>query len=123
MKLLALSVLLLVAAISTPAKAHDEAVHGMNAYYGSADRDQINNQDIHLTRMDVKNIQKSLMHMGYKPGRVDGVYGRETTAAVKKFQHDRHLGGKGKMNALTMGALHVSAEHDFNHGLNRNYNN
>ncbi len=124
MKRFAINVLLAAALISAPAMASTGFVEGkrMNSYYGASERDQVNKETIKLSRQDVKNIQISLRKEGYKPGKIDGIYGWQTRAAVKAFQKDRNLRGNGKMTALTLGELRVSVALDFDHKLDRNYN-
>ena len=39
----------------------------------------------------VANIQMSLTRLGYNPGPVDGVYGRQTADAISQFQHANRL--------------------------------
>jgi peptidoglycan hydrolase-like protein with peptidoglycan-binding domain len=123
MKYFALGILLAsVAVVGTPAQADWKESNRMHGYYSAAERDHVSRDSVKLHRNDVKNIQLALKEAGYKPGPIDGVYGRETTAAVKKFQMDRHLKGNGKINERTLGALRVNTGLDEDHNLNRNYN-
>lgn len=39
----------------------------------------------------VANIQMSLTRLGFNPGPVDGVYGRQTADAISQFQHANRL--------------------------------
>ena len=39
----------------------------------------------------VYNIQLSLTRLGYNPGPVDGIYGRQTADAISQFQHANRL--------------------------------
>ena len=57
---------------------------------------------------DVKNCQLLLIGKGYNPGKVDGVYGKNTEIAVKNFQTDakldiNRLGTVGKKTAEALG--------------------
>lgn len=57
---------------------------------------------------DVKNCQLLLIGKGYNPGKVDGVYGKNTKIAVKNFQTDakldiNRLGTVGKRTAEALG--------------------
>lgn len=123
MKKIAMSVLLATVAFGAPAMASDfKEGHRVDSYYSAAERDQVNEGVVRLSKSDIKNIQLALKKSGYKPGKIDGVYGRETTAAVKKFQKDRHLKADGKATPLTLGALRVATKVDFDHKLGRNYN-
>lgn len=111
------------AVMAAPAMATEwKESNRMHSYYSAAERDQVNVELVKLHRNDIKNIQLALREAGYKPGRVDGIYGPETTKAVKKFQKDRNLRGDGKINARTLGALRVTTSLDLDHKLGRNYN-
>ena len=41
--------------------------------------------------LSVHDAQVHLIHLGYETGTADGVLGRKTKAAIKKFQTERHL--------------------------------
>jgi len=51
--------------------------------------------------------QEALKAAGYHLGEPDGKPGPETTAAVKKFQGDRHLPVTGKLDSITLSALGI----------------
>ena len=53
----------------------------------------------------VKRLQRRLQRSGFSPGRADGRYGPRTMAAVKRFQHARHLPASGIASAATLRAL------------------
>ena len=55
----------------------------------------------------VAAAQEMLKAAGYHLGDADGKSGPETTAAVKKFQGDRHLPVTGKLDSITLAALGV----------------
>jgi peptidoglycan hydrolase-like protein with peptidoglycan-binding domain len=55
----------------------------------------------------VLRAQEALIAAGYSLGEPDGKAGPATTAAVKKFQGDRHLPVTGKLDAITLAALGV----------------
>jgi len=59
-----------------------------------------------LTEM-ITQAQDALKNAGYHLGEPDGKPGPETTAAVKKFQGDRHLPVTGKLDSITLAALGV----------------
>jgi len=50
-------------------------------------------------------IQRRLAELGYQPGKLDGIPGRETAAAVKQFQRARNLVVDGIVGQKTMAAL------------------
>jgi len=56
--------------------------------------------------------QEALKAAGYHLGEPDGKPGPETTAAVKKFQGDRHLPVTGKLDSITLAALGVGKSSD-----------
>ncbi len=56
--------------------------------------------------------QEALQAAGYHLGEPDGKPGPETTAAVKKFQGDRHLPVTGKLDSITLAALGVGKSSD-----------
>ncbi|MFC4557509.1 S41 family peptidase [Virgibacillus kekensis] len=53
------------------------------------------------TGVKVKNIQVMLKGLGYKPGRTDGYFSKDTQTAVKNFQTDNDLKVTGKVDAKT----------------------
>src|SRR6185312_9562693 len=53
----------------------------------------------------VKRLQRRLERSGFSPGTADGRYGPRTAAAVKRFQHARHLAASGIASAATLRAL------------------
>lgn len=55
----------------------------------------------------VTQAQEALRNAGYHLGDPDGKSGPETTAAVKKFQGDRHLPVTGKLDSITLSALGI----------------
>lgn len=56
----------------------------------------------------VLHAQEALAALGYNLGEPDGKAGASTTAAVKRFQTDRHLPVTGKLDSITLAALGVS---------------
>jgi photosystem II stability/assembly factor-like uncharacterized protein len=56
--------------------------------------------------------QEALQAAGYHLGELDGKAGPATTAAVKKFQGDRHLPVTGKLDSITLAALGVGKSGD-----------
>lgn len=54
---------------------------------------------------DVKQLQKDLNYLGYSAGQVDGIYGWQTTQAVKNFQRNNGLavdGIAGRQTAMAV---------------------
>lgn len=55
--------------------------------------------------MKIIEVQQALAQLGFKPGPLDGVWGRQTAAAVRAFQTSRSLEPDGILGPLTIGAL------------------
>jgi photosystem II stability/assembly factor-like uncharacterized protein len=60
----------------------------------------------------IKQAQEALKAAGYHVGEPDGKPGPATTAALKKFQGDRHLPVTGKLDVITLAALGVGKGSD-----------
>lgn len=58
----------------------------------------------------VKKLQQALQDKGLYTGKIDGVYGSGTTAAVKAFQQQKGLTRDGIAGKNTLGALYAAAE-------------
>ena len=58
----------------------------------------------------LQQVQRQLAARGYDPGPADGVMGKKTREALKRFQTDNDLlGPSGSIDAQTLAALHSSA--------------
>ena len=57
----------------------------------------------------VKTVQKKLKNWGYYSGVVDGIYGSQTTAAVKYFQRKNKLVVDGIAGPKTLSAMGISS--------------
>lgn len=55
--------------------------------------------------MKILEIQTALANLGYRPGPLDGVWGRQTAAAVKEFQTKHGLTPDGVLGPITIAAL------------------
>ena len=55
--------------------------------------------------LTTKQIQKRLLDLGYNPGAVDGVRGRQTNAAIRQFQTDNALSADGIVGPVTRSKL------------------
>jgi photosystem II stability/assembly factor-like uncharacterized protein len=60
----------------------------------------------------IMEAQEALLAAGYHLGEPDGKPGPATTAALKKFQVDRHLPATGKLDAITLAALGIGKGSD-----------
>lgn len=59
----------------------------------------------HVEQMSVMEVQTRLLELGYQPGKPDGMFGRRTADALRKYQHDNHLPVTGRADAETMEKL------------------
>lgn len=67
-----------------------------------------NNQPISphkLSRGDVRQVQQALDKDGFKAGRTDGRWGKETRNAVKQFQQSKQMQATGQLNEQTVADL------------------
>ena len=55
--------------------------------------------------MDTRQIQALLVYLGYDPGEVDGLPGKNTRRAVLEFQMAEGLTADGRPGPLTQAAL------------------
>jgi ankyrin repeat protein len=53
----------------------------------------------------VYQVQKVLKELGYDPGSPDGIWGKKTTSAIKRFQLDNGLPVTGRLDAQTQAKL------------------
>lgn len=62
-----------------------------------------------MSRGDVKQVQQALDKDGFKAGRADGRWGRETANAVKQFQQSKQLQATGQLDEQTVADLGLDA--------------
>lgn len=55
----------------------------------------------------VFKTQKKLQELGYNPGPLDGIWGKKTKSALKRFQHDNSLFMTGKLDSITKEKLSI----------------
>lgn len=53
----------------------------------------------------LRRVQAALKAAGHDPGPIDGVWGAQTSAAVKAFQKSKNLETTGELGPKTMNAL------------------
>jgi peptidoglycan hydrolase-like protein with peptidoglycan-binding domain len=58
----------------------------------------------------VKAIQEALAAAGCKPGPIDGVFGKSTDAAVRRYQRTHGLTVDGVVGPITARRLNVNLE-------------
>src|SRR5437868_1368744 len=58
----------------------------------------------------IMRVQEALSAAGYHLGEPDGKPGPATTAALKKFQDDRHLPVTGRLDSITLAALGIGKD-------------
>jgi peptidoglycan hydrolase-like protein with peptidoglycan-binding domain len=59
----------------------------------------------------VRDVQRRLVQLGYRPGPVDGLFGPRTRAAVRWFQYKHGLATRGRVNRSTLAVLHARSDH------------
>lgn len=69
---------------------------GERGYYSFGDTDQ-----------NIRTIQEALRYLGYEVGPLDGIYGKKTLEAVRKFQKDTRIRLDGIFGPQTLGSLKV----------------
>jgi peptidoglycan hydrolase-like protein with peptidoglycan-binding domain len=70
----------------------------------------------------VADIQKALQKLGYDPGKIDGVMGPHTQAAIKKFQKANGLAADGVVGPKTQAALDKALQGGAGPGVGREGN-
>ena len=60
----------------------------------------------------IRRVQQTLNKRGFDAGHVDGVWGPQTTAAIRNFQMKEHLPASGRLDERTMTALGLSNRSD-----------
>ena len=62
-----------------------------------------------LSRQQVMQIQQALDRNGFRAGRADGIWGRETQAALVNFQQSKNMGAaNGELDDATLAALELN---------------
>lgn len=54
---------------------------------------------------EVRDLQKKLIQIGYQVGKVDGIYGKKTQSAVKRFQQEHGIKADGIAGTRTIKEL------------------
>jgi hypothetical protein len=61
--------------------------------------------EAHMTEADRRQIQAALLHLGYYDGQVDGIFGADTRAAIRRFQHEIKAEMTGEITPAEAGRL------------------
>ena len=59
----------------------------------------------------VREVQRRLLGLGYRPGPVDGLFGPRTEAAARWFQYKHGLPTTGRVNDVTLEVLRARSDH------------
>jgi peptidoglycan hydrolase-like protein with peptidoglycan-binding domain len=59
----------------------------------------------------VRDVQRRLRRLGYRPGPVDGLFGPRTEAAARWFQYKHGLRSTGRVGVATVALLHARSDH------------
>jgi len=81
--------------------------------YASTQQNYPSPQSPELTQDTLKQVQERLQQQGMYHGRIDGVWGRGTEAAVRSYQQQHNLNASGKLDVDTLASLNL--------GTNQNY--
>jgi peptidoglycan hydrolase-like protein with peptidoglycan-binding domain len=60
----------------------------------------------------VREVQRRLRQLGYRPGPVDGLFGPRTRAATLWFQYKHRLRTTGRVNRYTLAVLQARSNHE-----------
>ena len=52
-----------------------------------------------MTEVDRKSVQTALERLGYYPGPIDGKFGPDTRAAIRRYQHELGTEMTGRLSA------------------------
>jgi peptidoglycan hydrolase-like protein with peptidoglycan-binding domain len=58
-----------------------------------------------MTEANRRDVQIALARLGYYDGRIDGVFGPDTRAAIRRWQHEVHTTMTGQLTAAEASRL------------------
>jgi len=87
----------------------DSSSQSNQAGQSSSSSGQSNQVSANDARQSIKNVQVKLKQGGYYRGRVDGVWGPRSAAALKKFQQAQSLQASGTMDQQTAQKMGLSS--------------
>jgi peptidoglycan hydrolase-like protein with peptidoglycan-binding domain len=62
-----------------------------------------------LSKSDIRQVQTALNKDGFKVGRIDGLWGHETSSAVRQFQKNKGLQANGQIDQMTVADLGLNS--------------
>lgn len=65
---------------------------------------------------DIAELQSRLNSLGFDSGKVDGIFGPQTEAAVIDFQHNRHLAEDGRVGPEVVTEIHLVTRGEMKEG-------
>jgi peptidoglycan hydrolase-like protein with peptidoglycan-binding domain len=65
-----------------------------------------------LTADTIRSVQQTLKQQNLYRGRVDGVWGPATEAAVRSYQQQHNLNASGQLDPQTLGAMNLTASNN-----------
>ena len=109
-----------------PPQAYDTIVGSVLCKSVSSWPAQISQESLNhdISGSQIISVQRLLINAGYDPGTADGIMGRKTSEALKKFQRDHGLPPTGEINDETWEVLSaVKGKQDIRqeHTTERNY--
>jgi len=76
-----------------------------------------------LNKQDIKQIQENLNKAGFDAAHVDGIWGPQTSDALRNFQQAKHITASGELNQQTLAALNVNVPNEGRAASESNNNN
>jgi hypothetical protein len=71
----------------------------------SVEQNSVDTFESEITMGAVRRVQQALNRQGFYAGRVDGVWGHNTIAAIKAFQRQKKLRVNGRLDSETVASL------------------
>jgi peptidoglycan hydrolase-like protein with peptidoglycan-binding domain len=68
----------------------------------------------------IRKVQQNLRQAGLYKGRVDGVWGPRTEAAVRDYQQQHNLNASGQLDQQTLDAMNLGTNNNPNNAANQN---
>lgn len=68
----------------------------------------------------IRKVQQNLRQAGLYKGRVDGVWGPRTEAAVRDYQQQHNINASGQLDQQTLDAMNLGTNNNPNNATNQN---